>query len=199
MIIEDACQCSSAMLITMLDSRLDSRWRLSSLLSEEAGKNIMCAIVIVGEVAYKVVESQWRSPTSMSIPFPQYASTLGVHTSLLLFTAFFLPRTTLLYYASPSQFPFAQSASSRDRPQLSFFEPLTASPILTLCWICGGVCILVVWWARWIRSWAYDQRVSASKKTDFEAKTEQLKWQSRGVSVSYVSSNSSGLATFNLM
>lgn len=121
----------------------------------------------------------------MSKPFPffQYASTLGIQSSLLLFTAFFLPRTSLLYFDSPAEFPFAQAASSLDRPQAAFLEPLTASPALTLGWICGGSCILVLWWARWVRSWAYDDVRHGSKNSEFEAKTERMEWQKRSSAV----------------
>ena len=127
----------------------------------------------------------------MAFSFFQYASTLGVHTSLLLFTVLFLPKTSLFYYASPSQFPLAQSASSRDRPQPPFLEPLTASPTLTLGWICVGVCILVVWWGGWVRSWAYDEHISGLERNQFEAKTEYIKWRGRGALVSDPLSNSS--------
>lgn len=125
----------------------------------------------------------------MSIPFPffQYASTLGIQTSLLLFTAFFLPRTSLLYFDTPAEFPFAQAASSLDRPQVLFLEPLTASPVLTLGWTCVGCCILVLWWTRWMRNWAFDEVRHGSAKSEFEARTERMEWQKRASAVRDVS------------
>jgi hypothetical protein len=121
----------------------------------------------------------------MSLPFPffQYCSTLGVYCSLLFFTVFFLPRTSLLWFESASQFPFAQVASSLDRPQSRFLEPLTASPTLTLGWICLGIALLVIWWTKWIRSWVYDEHRYGSQQSQFEAKTAQVEWQKHGSSV----------------
>jgi len=117
-----------------------------------------------------------------SFPFFQYASTLGIHTSLLFFTILFLPRTSLLYYTSPSLFPFAQPLTSLDKPQPPFLEPLTASPVLTLSWICLGTAVLVVWWSWWVRRWVYDERQRGSEKSDFETRTEQIEWQNRRLS-----------------
>jgi hypothetical protein len=119
-----------------------------------------------------------------SFSFYHYASTLSIHTLLLIFIILFLPRTSLLYYESPSLFPFTQRSSSLDRPQPPFLEPLTASPVLTLGWICLGIAVLILWWSRWVRRWAYDERHKGSEQSDFEARTEWTVWQNRGLSVS---------------
>jgi phosphatidylinositol glycan class F len=118
------------------------------------------------------------------LPFFQYASTVGIHSSLLIFAVLFLPRTSLLYFPSTNDFLFAQPASSLDRPQSQFIEPLTASPVLTLSWICVGVATLAVWWAKWMRKWAYEENRYGSTKNEFELKTEKMEWQKRGSSVS---------------
>ncbi|KAG5635370.1 hypothetical protein H0H81_011517 [Sphagnurus paluster] len=81
-------------------------------------------------------------------PFARYTSIVGVHTTLLSFTALFLPRTTLLLDLAPSP-----TATSLDRPQHPFLEALTARPALTLACLCTGAALLQSWWAGWVRSW----------------------------------------------
>jgi len=116
------------------------------------------------------------------LPFFRYASTVGIQSSLLLFAALFLPRTSLLYFGSANEFPFAQPASSLDRPQSPFIEPLTASPVLTLAWICAGVAAIALWWATWMRKWAYADYRHTSTKDEFELRTEKMEWQKRASS-----------------
>ena len=84
-------------------------------------------------------------------PLAQYISLVGVHTTLLCFTALFLPRTPLLELTSPYFDPAAQT--SRDRPQHPFLEALTRSPVATVGSICVGVGVLQVWWGTWMRRW----------------------------------------------
>lgn len=116
------------------------------------------------------------------LPFFSYAATVGIHSSLLLFTALFLPRTSLAVFNETSNFPFAQPASSLDRPQHDFLEALTASPPLTLAWLCTGVFLVSLSWGGSIRRQAYEQHRSVNK-VDFEAKEEQLEWQKQGTIV----------------
>lgn len=96
-------------------------------------------------------ESQTDSdvyPTGPSFPFASYISVVGVHTTLLAFTALFLPRAALLRdISSPVTF------TSRDRPQHPFIEALTANPVSTLTSICAGTAICMGWWGGWVRDW----------------------------------------------
>jgi phosphatidylinositol glycan class F len=101
-------------------------------------------------------------------PLARYTSIVGVHSSLVLFTALFLPRTSL-----PDIIPASLVAvlplhgndgpafvKSADQPQSRFLEPLTASPVATLAWICAGLVLLQVWWAEWLRKWAQEYQHS---------------------------------------
>ena len=122
------------------------------------------------------------SMVTRPLPLFSYATTVGIHSSLLLFTALFLPRTSLVVFGDTSNFPFLQSASSLDRPQPEFFEALTASPPLTLAWLCAGVFLISVSWGGRIRRQAYEQHKPVDK-TDFEAKEEDMEWQKQGTTV----------------
>jgi len=94
-------------------------------------------------------------------PFAQYTSIVGVHTTLLTFTALFLPRTTfLLEFTTPST--DEAFITSKDRPQHPFLEALTLSPISTLLCICLGVLVLQAWWGGWVRNWAIDYTLVGS-------------------------------------
>ena len=57
------------------------------------------------------------------LPLFSYATTVGIHTSLLLFTALFIPRTSSAIFSDTSDFPFLQSASPLDRPQPKSLGP----------------------------------------------------------------------------
>ena len=116
------------------------------------------------------------------LPLFSYATTVGIHSSLLLFTAFFLPRTSFVVFGDTSNFPFLQPASSLDRPQPEFLEALTASPPLTLGWLCAGVFLISFSWGGGIRSQAYEQHKPIDK-TDFEAKEGEIEWQKQGTTV----------------
>ncbi|KAH8112802.1 PIG-F-domain-containing protein [Phellopilus nigrolimitatus] len=85
------------------------------------------------------------SSSSPSFPISRFSSLLGVHTTLLLFTALYLPRSSFLLSPLPPQ------ASSRDRPQHAFIRPLTADPQLTLIWLCVGVGVVQASWATWMK------------------------------------------------
>ena len=122
------------------------------------------------------------SMVTRPLPLFSYAATVGVHSSLLLFTALFLPRTSLLIFNDTSNFPFLQPASSLDRPQPEFLEALTASPPLTLAWLCTGTFLISVSWGGRIRRQTYEQHKPVDK-TDFEAKKEDMEWQKQGTRV----------------
>lgn len=81
-----------------------------------------------------------------------YFSVVGVHTTLWVFVAFYLPRTTFLADLASLELGESQ-ISSRDRPQHPFLAPLTANPASTLLYICAGGIILQSWWAEWMRNW----------------------------------------------
>lgn len=80
-------------------------------------------------------------------PYARYTSVVGVHTSLVAFTALFLPQTSLLLWPS---------LADSDRPQSKFKDALTDNPAITLAWIVAGLVILQVWWAGWIRQWCFE-------------------------------------------
>ena len=122
------------------------------------------------------------SMVTRPLPLFNYAATVGIHGSLLLFTALFLPRTSLVIFNHTSNFPFLQPASSLDRPQPEFLEALTASPPLTLAWLCAGIFLISFSWSGRIRRQAYEQHKPVDK-TDFEAKKEEMEWQKQGTIV----------------
>ena len=122
------------------------------------------------------------SMVTRPLPLFRYATTVGIHSSLLVFTALFLPRTSLVVFNDTSNFPFLQPASSLDRPQPEFLEVLTASPPLTLAWLCSGVFLISFSWGSRIRRQAYEQHRPIDK-TDFEAKKEEMEWQKQGTTV----------------
>ena len=90
-----------------------------------------------------------RNPATSQFPYFQYASLLGTHTLLLVFTAIFLPAGTVLITPLPPQ------QSSLDKPQHRLLEPITANPVWTLLWLCAGTVACQSWWAGWMRQlWA---------------------------------------------
>ncbi|KJA21317.1 hypothetical protein HYPSUDRAFT_140786 [Hypholoma sublateritium FD-334 SS-4] len=98
-----------------------------------------------------------------------YFSVVGVHTTLWVFVAFYLPRTTFL--ANMAKLESGESqVSSRDRPQHHFLAPLTANPASTLLYICVGGIILQSWWAEWMRDWWLQLGL---KGTEEEKRTEK--------------------------
>lgn len=85
------------------------------------------------------------SPPAPYFPLLRFCSLLGVHTTLLLFTALYLPRSTFLISSVPPQ------ASSRDRPEHAFLRALSADATLTLTWLCLGAAFVQGSWASWIK------------------------------------------------
>ena len=122
------------------------------------------------------------SMVTRPLPLFSYATTVGIHSSLLLFTALFLPRTSLAIFGSIPNFPLLQPVSSLDRPQPEFLEALTASPPLTLAWLCAGAFLISFSWGGRIRRQAYEQHKPVDK-TDFEAKEDEMEWQKKGTTV----------------
>ncbi|KAF5372549.1 hypothetical protein D9758_005152 [Tetrapyrgos nigripes] len=85
-------------------------------------------------------------------PFARYVGVVGIHSSLLLFSSLFLPRTTMLFELIRPEIDPSQ-LTSRDRPQHPFLEDLTASPVLTVAWMCLGAVVLQAWWGGSVRDW----------------------------------------------
>lgn len=106
--------------------------------------------------------SNGLDPTSFgdSLSNSSYISIVGVHTTLWLFVALYLPRTQ---YLSGNNGEWMQT-SSRDRPQHPFLQPLTADPTVTLLFLCGGALILQGWWAGWTRDWWLQLGLRGSKE-----------------------------------
>ncbi|KAF9231776.1 hypothetical protein BU15DRAFT_68059 [Melanogaster broomeanus] len=88
-------------------------------------------------------------PPADLFPFAQYASVVGVHIILVGFTTLYLPQTT------------------------HFMEVLTADPVLTLIWICGGLVIVQVWWASWLTKWYFEQ---TARGTEDEIKVDRVRF-----------------------
>lgn len=95
-------------------------------------------------------------------PYARYTSIVGVNTSLLVFVGLFLPRSTTFFDMAKSTIPPIQ-ATSRDRPQHPFLEPLTANPVATLVYICLGVTVLQAWWSGWVRYWWIDHSLKGAR------------------------------------
>ena len=91
-------------------------------------------------------------------PFARYTSVLGVHTSLLTFTALFLPRTSLT-----SLVDFLANRQAKPQPHSlrgnEVLKTLTENPPRTIVWICAGAFILQLWWAIWMRNWYFEASV----------------------------------------
>ncbi|KAG6329599.1 hypothetical protein ID866_9492 [Astraeus odoratus] len=102
-----------------------------------------------GNVSERKVIPPVVLPQRGFFPFFQYVSTVGVYTTLIAFTAFFLPQSTRLLGPLPLR--------TTDRPQSAFMEALTARPTTTAAWICAGLCVLQVWWGGWVRKWYFEQ------------------------------------------
>ena len=105
-------------------------------------------------------------PTLTHFPLARYTSVLGVHTSLLTFTALFLPRTSLDSLVDFLSNREIKKPHALRKPDI--LEALTQSPPRTLAWICFGTFILQLWWAVWMRSWYFESNIlkKASKDTD---------------------------------
>ncbi|KAK7042520.1 phosphatidylinositol-glycan biosynthesis class F protein [Favolaschia claudopus] len=114
-------------------------------------------------------------PPTYYFPFAGYTSAVGVHTTLLAFSALFLPRTSHLVdfiklNIDPSQI------TSKDRPQHPFLDDLTLSPTSTLAWLCVGAIVLQSWWGGWIRSWWVE---SALQSTGIERRVDRTRIDAR--------------------
>ncbi|KAJ6565463.1 GPI biosynthesis protein family Pig-F-domain-containing protein [Mycena vulgaris] len=99
--------------------------------------------------------------TAGYFPFAGYTSVVGVHTTLLAFSALFLPRTAEVFdFLKPEVDP--SRLTSKDRPQHPFLDALTTSPVVTLACICAGAVVLQGWWGGWVRAWWIDFALEGS-------------------------------------
>ena len=102
------------------------------------------------------------SKEAITLPLAQYTSLLGTQSLLLLFSALYLPRSTISLLGEgflPTQ------QSSLDRPQHPFLIPLTASPEITLGWVCLGSAFVTSWWAGHVRIWAQAEGLRKDEPT----------------------------------
>lgn len=102
-------------------------------------------------------------PTSAPdlFPYARFTSVTGVHTSLLAFTALFLPRTSFsLSLLTGQQEPVNDQLGASDRA----LRLLTENPLRTVAWICAGAVVLQAWWAGWLRSWAVEEAAGVKAK-----------------------------------
>lgn len=118
-------------------------------------------------------------------PYARYTSLVGVHASLLAFTAIFLPRSAFADLSSPS----VAAARGRREPMVM----MTESPARTLAWLCLGTLVLQLWWASWMREWKLEASVytmadgNGAIEEDETKKAErvlrQKEWDSQKASV----------------
>ncbi|KDQ09517.1 hypothetical protein BOTBODRAFT_36924 [Botryobasidium botryosum FD-172 SS1] len=112
---------------------------------------------------------------SPELPLLRYASLLGTHTVLLLFSVFYLPRTTLLPGSSPYASAYTSGSSYADprTRQHPLLAPLTASPERTLGWACAGAAVLAGWWGGYMRIWVAGGKIGSKKENDKVGKTDE--------------------------
>lgn len=117
-----------------------------------------------------------KGPPIDSIPFAKYTSIAGVHSSLLLFTALFLPQTSISAILDGQN--FSQIGKRRDVGRI-----LTEDPPRTLAWICLGAFILQAWWAGWVRGWLFDSKITVLGD-NADGKLRRREWNDRKFAVS---------------
>ncbi|KAI0649864.1 GPI biosynthesis protein family Pig-F-domain-containing protein [Trametes meyenii] len=112
------------------------------------------------------VPSQSRTNSSSDatafFPFARYTSLVGVHTSLLAFSALLLPTTSTSLITKGVSFLPGSTAGTR--PTRDVVQLLTEDPARTVAWICAGASILQAWWAGWVRAWSLEQRNQVKSK-----------------------------------
>ncbi|KAJ7720793.1 GPI biosynthesis protein family Pig-F-domain-containing protein [Mycena metata] len=123
----------------------------------------------------KQLEQEVPPPPPTFFPFASYTATVGVHTTLLVFTALFLPQAVTptlheLFESSSSsqrsgdaQGRTQAQQTSLDRPQHPFLDALTLDPVATLICVCVGAALLQGWWGGWVRGWGVDYALRRSE------------------------------------
>ncbi|OSD00497.1 hypothetical protein PYCCODRAFT_1371063 [Trametes coccinea BRFM310] len=104
------------------------------------------------------------SDTSSFFPFARYTSIVGVHTSLLAFSALILPTTSLSLLSKGVSLFSGSDAPRADRPKRDIVQLLTEDPVRTVAWVCAGALILQTWWASWVKAWTVELRDQASSR-----------------------------------
>ncbi|KAF8336581.1 GPI biosynthesis protein family Pig-F-domain-containing protein, partial [Cantharellus anzutake] len=94
-------------------------------------------------------------------PLAQCVSILGTYSLLLLFTAFFLPRSSIYLGIE-----LPEPRTSLDRPQAEFLKPLTSKPALTITWMVLGAAMVAMWWSGWVRAWWLSERGATTEDTE---------------------------------
>jgi phosphatidylinositol glycan class F len=92
------------------------------------------------------------TPSEPPLSFSSYPSIVGVHASLLAFSALFVPQSKS-YLELATQLPGAIEFTSQDHPQHPFLLPITVNPTLTLSTLCASSVLLQSWWAGWLKAW----------------------------------------------
>lgn len=115
-------------------------------------------------------------------PFARYTSIVGVHTTLLMFTVLFLPRTPAVLELTRSLVDAGQ-LTSKDRPQHPFLEDLTSNPASTVASISAGAVMLQGWWGGWVREWWLDYVLDGSSN---ERRLEKVKINQSKLKVSAI-------------
>lgn len=125
-----------------------------------------------------------------NLPMTSYISVVGVHTTLLAFTAVFLPRTTFL-----GDLDSPVELTSRDKPQHPFLNALTDNPTSTLACLCIGSMFVQGWWGGWMRHWWVDATTTGTKE---ERKREKSILESGKLKVMAVACATTIVASFAL-
>lgn len=127
------------------------------------------------------------APPTPFFPYARYTSIVGVHSSLLAFTALILPRSAFADLSSPS--------AAAQKPRRDPMVTMTESPARTVAWMCLGCFVLQMWWAGWVREWRLEASVpqlpKAEDGTQIETEAQkaerilrQKEWDSQKANVS---------------
>jgi hypothetical protein len=110
-----------------------------------------------GNALFSPPMSRLGAPSSSAaafFPSARYTSLVGVHASLTVFAALFLPRTALSdVLPAPLLHLLPTPDSEPSTGQGQFVDALAAAPAATLAWLVVGIALLQVWWAGWLRAW----------------------------------------------
>lgn len=150
-----------------------STWQIGAVFDCRSPVAVRYTLDSASDSIFQLQQLELSMSTAPSFPYARYISLLGAHSLLLIFTALFIPRTSLLVAPLPAQ------ASSQDKPQHPFLHPITADPALTLAWLCAGVLTCQIWWASWLRMWWREYETEQSvrfgvEKSDAERRIENV-------------------------
>ncbi|GBE83503.1 hypothetical protein SCP_0505540 [Sparassis crispa] len=106
------------------------------------------------------------------LPFASYTSVTGVHTSLLAFTALFLPRTSVSFLTDLYPWQSKHTPIASDEPHRAL-RLLTENPTRTVAWMCVGAIVVQTWWASWLRGWMIEERTRGMAEGNAAEQTKQ--------------------------